>query len=95
MRSGLAVAFAVLGLAGCGAGSDDGYPQESIDAFVKECAAQPNTVERQCRCVIERLQETLPYEQFALLDDALKENRRPDKASIGKLRAAVTACSTS
>lgn len=97
MRSGLAVvlAFAVVGLAACGDGSDDGYPRESIDAFVKECAAQPNTVERQCRCVIERLRKTLPYEQFARLDDALKENRRPDGVSIGKLRRAVTACSTS
>ena len=97
MRSGLALtlAFAVLGVAGCGDGSDDGYPQESIDAFVKECAAQPNTAERQCRCVIVRLQKTLPYEQFAQLDKALKENGRPDEASIGKLRAAVTACSTS
>lgn len=95
MRSGLAVACAVLGLAACGGGSDDGYPQESIDAFVEECDKQPNTVERQCRCVVERLQETMPYEEFARLDEALKENRQPDEASIEKLRAAVTACSTS
>lgn len=95
MRSGLALAFAVVGLAACGGGGDDGYPQESIDAFVEECNAQPNTGERQCRCVVERLQETMPYEEFARVDEALKENREPDEASVEKLRAAVTACSTS
>ena len=95
MRSGVALAFAVVGLAACGGGGDDGYPQESIDAFVQECKAQPNTVERQCRCVVERLQETMPYEEFARADEALKEDLEPAAASLEKLRAAVTACSTS
>jgi hypothetical protein len=93
LRSGAALAFAVVGLAACG-GGEDGYPQESIDAFVKECRAQPNTSERQCRCVVERLQESMPYDEFARADDALKENREPDAASIEKLRAAVAACAT-
>ena len=92
MRSGLVLAFAVVGLAACGGGGDDGYPQESIDAFVQECRAQPNTSERQCRCVVERLQETMPYEEFAEADVALKENREPAEATLEKLRAAVTAC---
>lgn len=92
MRNAFALAFAVVGLAACGGGGDDGYPQESIDAFVKECNAQPNAGERQCRCVVERLQETMPYEEFARADEALKENREPDDRSLEKLRAAVTAC---
>ena len=94
MRSGAALAFAVVGLAGCGGDGGDGYPQESIDAFVQECRAQLNTSERQCRCVVERLQETMPYEEFAEADKALKANREPDEASVEKLRAAVTACTT-
>jgi hypothetical protein len=94
LRSGLAVAFAVVGLAACGGGDDGGYPQESIDAFVQECRAQPNTSERQCRCVVERLQETMPYEEFARADKALKESKDPDPASLEKLRAAITACAT-
>ena len=94
MRSGCALAIAVAGLAACGGGGEDDYPQESIDAFVQECRAQPNTSERQCRCVVVRLQETLPYEEFAQADVALKENREPDEASLEKLRAAVAACAT-
>jgi hypothetical protein len=92
LRSGVALAFAVVGLAACGGGGEDGYPQESIDAFVRECKAQPNASERQCRCVVERLQETMPHEEFARADDALKEDREPAAASLEKLRAAVSAC---
>jgi hypothetical protein len=97
LRSGLALAFAVVGLVACGGGDGDGdgYPQESIDAFVQECRAQPSTSEGQCRCVVERLQESMPYEEFERADIALKENREPAEASIEKLRTAVTACATS
>jgi hypothetical protein len=92
LRSGVALSFAVVGLAACGGGGEDGYPQESVDTFVRECRAQPNTTERQCRCVVERLQETMPYEEFARADKALKENQEPDAASLEKLRAAITDC---
>ena len=94
MRSGVALSFAVVGLAACGGGGEDGYPQESVDAFVSECRAQPNTTERQCRCVVARLQETMPYEEFARADKALKESQQPDAASLEKLRAAITDCAT-
>jgi hypothetical protein len=94
LRSGVALAFGVVGLAACGGSSGDGYPQESIDLFVEECRAQPRTSERQCRCVVERLQLTMPYEEFAEADEALKEDREPDEQSLEKLRAAVTACAT-
>ena len=94
MHSGAALAVAVAGLAACGGGGEGGYPQKSIDAFVRECTAQPNTAEPQCRCIVERLQETMPYEEFARADKALKENRDPDAASLEKLRAAITACAT-
>jgi hypothetical protein len=94
LRSAVALSFAVVGLAACGGGGEDGYPQESIDAFVRECRAQPNTTERQCSCVVERLQETMPYEEFARADKALKESKDPDPASLEKLRAAITACAT-
>jgi hypothetical protein len=95
LRSGAALAVAVAGLAACGGGGEDAYPQKSIDEFVQECTAQPNTAERQCRCIVERLQETMPYDEFARADAALKENRQPAAASLEKLRAAVTACGTS
>ena len=94
MRSAVALSFTVVGLAACGGGGEGGYPQESIDVFVKECNAQPNTSERQCTCVVERLQETMPYDEFARADKALKENQEPDQASLAKLREAITACAT-
>ena len=93
MRSGAALAFVVVGVAACG-GGEDGYPQESVDAFIRECREQPNTTERQCTCVVERLQETMPYEEFARADKALKESKEPDAASLEKLRAAITDCAT-
>jgi hypothetical protein len=94
LRSAVALSFTVVGLAACGGGGEDGYPQESVEAFVRECRAQPNTTERQCSCVVERLQETMPYDEFAQADKALKENREPDASSLAKLRAAITACAT-
>jgi hypothetical protein len=94
LRSAVALSFTVVGLAACGGGGEDGYPQESVDAFVRECNAQPNTSERQCSCVVARLQETMPYDEFARADKALKENREPDAASLEKLRAAIEACAT-
>ena len=94
MRSGVALSLAVVGLAACGGGGEDGYPQESVDAFVRECNAQPNTSERQCSCVVERLQETMPFDEFARADKALKESEEPDAASLAKLRAAIEACAT-
>jgi hypothetical protein len=94
LRSAVALSFAVVGLTACGGGGEDGYPQESIDAFVRDCNAQPNTSERQCSCVVERLQETMPYEEFARADKALRENKTPDAASLEKLRAAITNCAT-
>jgi hypothetical protein len=94
LRSAVALSFAVVGLAACGGGGEDGYPKESIDEFVRECNAQPNTSERQCSCVVERLQETMPYGEFARADKALKESKDPDPASLEKLRAAIRACAT-
>ncbi len=94
MRSAVALSFTVVGLAACGGDGGGGYPQKSVDAFVRECNEQPNTSERQCSCVVARLQETMPYEEFARADKALKENQEPDSASLEKLRAAVTACAT-
>ena len=89
MRSAIVAAVA-LGLAGCGGGG--GYPQEAIDRFVAECDAQPNTTGEQCRCVVDRLQATMPYEEFERADEALQDERAADDASLVKLQAAVEAC---
>jgi hypothetical protein len=91
LRSGLALGAVAFALAACG-GDDDGYPQESIDAFVRECDAQPNATEEQCRCVIARLQETMPYDEFTTADAALENDQPVDEASLAKLQQAVEVC---
>ena len=95
MRSPLALAVLVAVLAGCGGGDDEGergYPDEAIASFVAECSRQPNATEAACRCVIRRLEVSMPYEEFARADEALRDDRTPDEASLEKLQAAAAGC---
>lgn len=89
MRSTLVVVVAVA-ITACGDG--DGYPREAVENFVAECDMQPNATERQCRCVIARLEETMPYDEFARADEALENEQPVDEASLAKLRQAVQVC---
>jgi hypothetical protein len=91
LRSGLLAIALAFALAACG-GDADGYPQESIDEFVRECDAQPNASEAQCRCVIARLQETMPFDEFERADRALANQGPVDEASLAKLQQAVEVC---
>lgn len=82
-------------LAGCGGAGDEeerGYPDEAVASFVAECSRQPNASESACRCVIERLQVSMPYEEFARADEALRAERSPDEAALEKLQAAAGGC---
>jgi len=71
------------------------YPPEAVAAFMADCepkfAAQApagfgDRGDRYCTCVINRLQETMPYEQFRQLDP----NEEPPE-----LKAATHNCITS
>ena len=90
----VALLLVALALAGCGGGGDDeGYPDEAVDNFVSSCMKQEGATRAACVCVIERLQETMPYEEFAELDAALREGgEQPDPASERKLQEAVEGC---
>jgi hypothetical protein len=94
LRRLLALGVLALALVACGGDDDkEGYPEESVDAFVSECRkAQKGTTEEACRCVIEQLQKTMPYEEFKRADAALKENEPVDEASLVKLRTAAENC---
>jgi hypothetical protein len=94
MRPDAAVAALTLALAaGCGGGDDErGYPAKSVEAFVATCSKQNGVSEEACRCVIERLQETMSYDEFVAADEAARENREPTAASSAKLEAAADSC---
>jgi hypothetical protein len=94
MRSGVAIAALVLALA-AGCGGDDkenGYPKESVDAFVATCSKQNGVSEEACRCMIGRLQKLMTYEEFVAADKAAREGREPTAASSVKLEAAADGC---
>ena len=77
-------------LAACG--DDEGYPQEATDRFVKSCAVRIGATEEECRCTIDRLEKTMPYDEFERADEALREDRAMDPESQRKLAAAAKAC---
>lgn len=94
MRSALGVAAAAFALAGCGGGGDEksGYPDEAVETFVASCSKQPGASKEACRCVIDRLQVTMPYDEFVAADKAARENREPAAKSTAKLQAAADRC---
>jgi hypothetical protein len=90
----LAVAAAAVALAGCGGGGEtkSGYPDKAVKTFVASCSKQPGASQEACRCVIDRLQVTMPYDEFVAADKAARENREPKAASTAKLAAAAKGC---
>ena len=78
--------------AGCGGQSEGGYPDDAVERFVSECRRQASASASSCRCVIERLQVSMPYDEFQRADEALQANRAPAESSVAKLQAAANAC---
>ena len=83
-----------LGVAACGGdgGGEDGYPNEAVSNFMNSCTAQQGATEAACRCVIDELERTMPFEEFEETDKALREKRRPAASSQQKLTRAVQKC---
>ena len=52
---------ALIALGACGG---DGYPQEVVDNFMESCTAQVGASRSYCRCSIDRLQESMSYDEF-------------------------------
>jgi hypothetical protein len=97
----LVALLAAGAIAGCGGGDDDGgggdsggdrYPQAARENFVRSCDEQPNAERSVCECALERLEETVPFEDFEAADTAIREGEEPDKATSEKLTAAVERC---
>ena len=95
MRKALLLGVLAFALVACGGDdeTDSGYPDESVETFVSECRkAQKDTTEEACRCVIDHLQKTMPYDEFTRADEALKNDEPVPEASLVKLRVAAENC---
>ena len=92
MRHALAIAVVAIALgAGCG-GGDEEYPDEAVENFVDSCKSQEGATEEACRCVIERLKKTMPYEEFEDADRAVREEKPMKPESRAKLERAASQC---
>jgi hypothetical protein len=48
------------------------YPEATVREFVRACVASAGGQREVCTCTIERLQQTLPYDDFAAADRAIR-----------------------
>jgi len=90
------LAAAALSLGACG-GDDSGsggdkksgprypYPAGTVRTFVNSCAASAKGQRDVCQCTIDRLQETLPFDEFSTADKAI----RADKPISPETRARI------
>jgi hypothetical protein len=98
MKKALIVAAALTALAGCGASSSnngDKYPKDAVSNFTNQCVASgggTNDVKDRCNCVIDKLQDRVGYDDFKKADDAIRQNKTPDKKTIDEIDKAVSDC---
>jgi hypothetical protein len=78
-------------LAACG-GGDEGYPEDAVDRFVEACTAQQTGTEEACRCVVDRLEERIPFDEFEAADDAVRAGREPSDEFSVAFGQAVEQC---
>ena len=60
---------AMIALAACGGG--DGYSAETRDNFVEACTSQKGATESYCGCAYDRIEKTVPFEEFERIDKEL------------------------
>ena len=85
-----AIGLVALGLAGCGGGDEptaattapaaqatagEPYPDDAREAFVDSCARGGPTV-TQCQCILDSLEEQLPYTEFFKVSETADAARR-------------------
>lgn len=68
------------------------YPPDVVANFVRACAETSGGQRAVCRCTANRLQHTVPYEQFAAADRAAREDRPIPRAVSRDVEAATSAC---
>ena len=66
------------------------YPAETVRAFVDSCAK--NGARKVCQCTIERLQQTLPFDDFSAADRAIRTGRDLVPKTRQTINDATDAC---
>jgi hypothetical protein len=67
------------------AGARYPYPRETVRAFVDACVESAGGQRPVCVCTIDRLQRTLPFDDFAAADRAI----RADEPVSARTKAAI------
>lgn len=70
----------------------DEYPKPVVDNFMKSCTDQPNATESYCRCTVEELQRTLPYDKFKAADAAIQRGGKASPEARKAIEAAIKKC---
>ena len=66
------------------------YPDETVRAFVSACAK--SGARSVCQCTIDRLQRTLPFDDFAAADRAIREDKPVSAKTRTTIDEATEAC---
>ncbi|MGF1600368.1 MAG: hypothetical protein ACFCVK_26300 [Acidimicrobiales bacterium] len=87
-----AVAVTGVGLGGCGSTPPaDGYTAEHRDAFLAACTeagSDPRVVRDVCECTYERIESTMPFDDFVVLEASLRlDTLEPLPEPIAELMA--------
>lgn len=72
------------------------YSAEVVTGFVSSCVAAAGGQQAMalCSCMIERIQEKIPEEDFRRMDTASRLGKEPSDQLIDAITAARTACGT-
>jgi ABC-type glycerol-3-phosphate transport system substrate-binding protein len=68
------------------------YPAPVVQNFMKSCTAQAGATTSYCRCTIEELQRTLPYDDFKSADAAIQKGGKAPSKARAAINAAIKKC---
>jgi hypothetical protein len=91
-----ALLLIVLVLAGCGGSEGEGnrvsYPDDVRENFLSACVAQPGATQGECDCVLEHIEETVPFDEFRRLEEKSVPGEPLTAEEDAKFTDAILAC---
>jgi hypothetical protein len=92
----LPLAALTLGLAACGDDEDSkaggGYPTEVKENFMRACKLSSSGKEDACKCALDKLEETVSYEDFKKADADIRAGGKASGDTADKIQEAITSC---